>query len=126
MNTQHKILLVEDDEQIIMMICDMLSTILPAVVVIATSVAEARKAFTEQGPFDAILMDGAVKGGTTYEFIQELRAELAFHGPIVAMSSNESGRQMQIDAGCSHRLDAKHNAGRFLQQLLAEKVAPPG
>ena len=70
----------------------------------ARSEQEAREMFSRER-FDAIAMDGCLNSRTpdTLELTREFRR--TYDGPIIATSSDESYRELQVEAGCNYHCD---------------------
>jgi len=110
-----KVLIVEDDEDLIELYLALLDFVSP---VVARTVLEAEEAF-EKHEFVAVVMDGHVKGSEpiTIRLVRQmksLRPELK----IIANSSDDRLQMKLLEAGCSERCKKETVVEQLLRMFV--------
>lgn len=126
------ILVIEDDRQIQRLFGAWLMD--EVELLFASTVKEARELFmAHQREIVLIAIDACVpmaegtprpKAPTTLPFVQQLR-EKSLDRRIVAISSDPTYRQWQMEAGCDHEVDKDEFPQFVLDLLRGGKLGPP-
>ncbi|MDO8617392.1 MAG: hypothetical protein Q7N87_00635 [Candidatus Uhrbacteria bacterium] len=97
----------------------------PVDVLLAESLEKAEQLAREHlSTIDAILMDGVIVGGTTFNLIRLIR-ELGFRGPMVTFSGEErTFIDRMMAAGCDVRLRKPIDSQDLFRVLKARLNAP--
>ncbi len=120
----HKVLLVEDDEDIQKMWKEMWEFSLAEetrkteiVFISAFSLKEAEKKFFTEAGWTAVVIDACVRDNqpNTPPLVKKIRT--TFNGPIIAVSGNSDYQNLLMAAGCSHKCD-KTDLPNFLIKVL--------
>ncbi len=126
-----KVLIVEDDEELLSKYREWLEEDVPGVEVRrAKDQVDARANITRRGPFDLIIMDGMVpnpdatkqteESRWTFDLIRWIRQQ-GFTGPIVGNSSERDFGPKMTDAGCdyfAHKFEAEEVRRVLFKRLL--------
>jgi CheY-like chemotaxis protein len=83
----------------------------------ALDIISAKRLFKNNPDIKAIVMDFYMPlrgddpekslSSNTLDFIHELRERFLFRGPIIASSSTEENRKLQLAAGCDHETEKR-------------------
>jgi CheY-like chemotaxis protein len=115
-----RILIVEDENMVALDLKDMVTAIVPAVVVVTASVASTEKALHE--PFDLAFLDVNVTDGNTYGIARQLREKRV---PYVFVSGSSLDR-LPSELRTSRFITKPYRREQIERALLAPDVQYPG